>query len=74
MNYTGTALVALVILLIINYDIIIKNNNDTKKAIPAYKPYRWFLLSVVIFYVCDILWGFFNDLGLITLNYIDTVI
>ncbi|MBO4781780.1 MAG: GGDEF domain-containing protein [Lachnospiraceae bacterium] len=74
MNYTGTALVALVILLIINYDIIIKNTNDTKRAIPAYKPYRLFLLSVIIFYVCDVLWGLFNDLGLVTLNYIDTVI
>lgn len=73
MSYTGTAVVALVILLIINFDIIIKNNN-TRSSIPAYKPYRWFLLSVVIFYACDILWGFFEKHKLTTLNYIDTCI
>lgn len=74
MDYTGTAFVALVILLIINYDVIIKNDNETKNSVPALKAYRRFLFSVIVFYACDTLWGLLYDLKLLTLTYIDTMI
>ena len=74
MNYSCTALVALVILLIINYDILLKKSKENRNIIPAQKSYRRFLLSVVIFYVCDTLWGLFYDLQLLTLTYIDTMV
>ena len=74
MNYSCTALVALVILLIINYDILLKKSKENRNIIPAQKSYRRFLLSVVIFYACDTLWGLFYDLQLLTLAYIDTMV
>ena len=74
MDYTGTAFVALVIHLIINYDILIKKYEGTKSNIPALRSYRRFLLSVLVFYVCDILWGLLYEFGLITLTYYDTMI
>ena len=74
MAYTDTAFVALVILVIINYDIFIHRKENVKNRIPAIKSYRRFLWSVLVFYVCDTLWGFFYDHGLIKATYVDTMI
>lgn len=74
MDYTGTAFVALVILLIINYDVLFKLNDEVKQLLPSLVFYRRFLISVIVFYICDTLWGLLYDLKLITLVYVDTMI
>ena len=43
-------------------------------AVPARKTYRRFLLSVMLCYVTDILWGVLDTFHLIALLYADTVV
>ena len=74
MTYAGTATLAIILHIIINYDILIKQKNEEYDSIPASKSYRRLLLSVLVFYVCDALWGFLYDLKVVPLAYADTMI
>ena len=69
MPYSSFVLVALVIHVLINIDIFTK-----KDHIVAIQSYRFFLISIALFYVTDILWGVFQSYGLATILYIDTFI
>ena len=70
MYYSSVAFFALVIFMIINYDIMLKKQEDFKDIVPAVKEYRWFLYSVLLFFSADLLWGILESLKLITLLYI----
>lgn len=72
MNYSSTGIIALIIHLVINNDVM--RRKDEKDLIPAYRYYRAFLLSVAGYFVSDILWGFLYEWQLITLTIIDTVL
>ncbi len=74
MYYSSVAFLALVIFMIINYDIMLKKQEDFKDIVPAVKEYRWFLYSVLLFFSADLLWGILEGLKLITLLYIDTMV
>ncbi len=71
MLYSSFGILALVLHLIINYDVLIKN--DRSNDMPGYAPYRAFLVSLLAYYVADILWGILYEHKLVTLAYIDTV-
>ena len=58
MGYSSVSIVALVILLITNWDLLFRRKTIDK--IPAHREYRFFLISVAIFYVADLLWGIFD--------------
>jgi len=72
MAYSTVAILALLVHLIINFDILkIHKNNDAQFE---HKYYRRFLYGVMAYYITDSLWGLLYDAKLITAVYIDTVI
>ena len=72
MSYSLVGIVALLILFINHFDVIFKKGNIDK--IPAYKQYRLFIIAVAIYYVCDILWGIFDNYDLAVSSYTITVL
>ena len=70
MYYSSIGILSLLILLIINYDVMIKSFG--KKLDSAHKSYRFFLYSVMVYYIIDAMWGLLVHLKLRTLAYIDT--
>ncbi|MBP5726276.1 MAG: hypothetical protein J6Y48_04295, partial [Clostridia bacterium] len=72
MTYASTGLLALLVHVIVNYDVI--RNIHYRKGTPAADAYRGLALAVILFYVSDILWGVFYDAHLVTLTYADTVL
>ena len=71
MYYSTIVILAILVLSIENYDIVLKRSKYTKKT--EWKMYRKFLVSVLIYYVTDALWGFIEYLKFPTLLYIDTL-
>lgn len=55
MYYSAFGLLAIVILLIENQDILFRPNESFDK--PAWQVYRWFLIAVFAYYLTDTLWG-----------------
>ncbi len=72
MDYSSIGMLALLVHIVINFDVWRKPDKDD--IIPAHKAYRRFLFGVLLFYVADILWGLLYENGLITLCYIVTVL
>ncbi|MBP5328744.1 MAG: GGDEF domain-containing protein [Spirochaetaceae bacterium] len=72
MEYSSIAILALLVHIIINYDVLIKTGS--KEAQFSTKFYRYFLYGVMSYYITDSLWGLLYDAKLITAVYIDTVI
>ncbi len=70
MYYSAIGLLAALILLIENKDILIKPNDAFAK--PAWKVYRTFLFAVLAYYATDFLWGVLESNKLATLLFIDT--
>ena len=70
MSYSLVGISAVLICLIINKDILFTKNELSK----AYKIYRWFLISLIIFFISDALWGLLDQYHLMTILYIDTLL
>ena len=58
MAYSSVSIIALVVLLITNIDLLFKKK--TADHFPAHRVYRFFIISVAFFYLADLLWGFFE--------------
>ena len=71
MAYSSVSIIALVIVLITNYDLLFKRRTADK--IPARRYYRLFLISVSFFYIADALWGLFDTYKVHTVDYAITV-
>ena len=69
MAYSSIAILALIIHIIINYDVF-KNNQNNSKYLN--RSYRLFIYSVMANYLMDSLWGLLYERKLVTLVYIDT--
>lgn len=72
MYYSSFGILALLVLIIINYNVLIHPSQDA--TLPAHRAYRTFLFSVIAFYISDILWGIFYILEDKTFVYADTVV
>ena len=72
MYYSAIGILALLVLLIVNQDVIFKAKDN--EEIPALKYYRLFLFGVLVFYVCDFMWGIFDLFDLMKLLYVDTIL
>ena len=72
MYYSVIGLIALAVLIIENQDILIKLDSGFDK--PAWKVYRAFLFSVIVYYVTDILWGVLEYFKLAAALFVDTSI
>ena len=69
MAYSSIAIIALLVHLIINFDVF-KNKKNVSKFLN--NSYRLFLYSIMANYIMDALWGILYDAKLIKLVYIDT--
>ena len=72
MYYSTIGLLAALILLIINRDILFKHGETFNKH--AWTVYRRFLLAVMAYYITDILWGILESLRLNVLLFADTTV
>lgn len=72
MYYASFGILAVIHHLILNYDVL-KNGKKDPSARTRFR-YRQFLLAILIFYLADLLWGFFMDLKLRPLVYADTML
>ncbi len=72
MLYSGVGILALIIHLIINHDML--NTDPGKKIVPAYRSYVAVEIAVAIFYISDIFWGILYEQHLIPLVFADTAV
>ena len=72
MTYTSAALLAMIVHLIINYNVF--RNTFYKKHTRVGNSYRGLAISMLAFFVFDAFWGVLYDEHLITLVFIDTVL
>ncbi len=70
MLYSGTAFLALLVHIIINFHVI--RNTHYMHEKPAAKAYRGLILSVMAFYIFDALWGIVYDTHIISAAFLDT--
>ena len=72
MTYSSTGLLALLVHIIIHFNVI--RNAYYGKEESSGKAYRGLILSIMAFYVCDILWGVFYDAHLLLAVSFDTML
>lgn len=72
MSYSGASILGLIIHLMINYDVLGEGRGSS--PIPARRAYRAFSLSVIAYYITDILWGFLYERQMMRLVYADTAL
>ena len=72
MYYSAIGLLAALVLIIVNQDILISPKASFEK--PAWNVYRKFLLAVLAYYFTDIVWGILESKKLAKLLFADTTI
>ncbi len=72
MYYSAIGILAVLMLFIVNSDILFGRRESLDK--PAWKVYRTFLSTVLVYYITDILWGFLESRKLATLLFADTTV
>ncbi len=72
MVYASVCIVAFLVIMIINYEVL--NPRADHRYFIAFKEYRRFLLSVLLFIVLDIMWGILDATEIMFWLYVDTVI
>lgn len=72
MYYAGIALIALIVHIIINHDLM--NKANINRGNHARVPYRRFLYSITLFYFADIMWGLLYDQRWLIPTYICTIL
>ena len=70
MYYSAIGILALLVLVIENLDILLGLDVGFDK--PAWKVYRRFLFSILVYYITDILWGILEALKIPVLLFADT--
>ena len=70
--YSVIGMLALMILLIENQDILLSRNESF--SAPAWKTYRKFLCTVIVYYLTDIVWGILESYKLQALLFADTTV
>ena len=73
MYYSAIGLLAGLILLIINQDIIFNTNKDVLQK-PAWNVYRRFLIAVLVYFITDVMWGILESQKLPLLLFADTTV
>ena len=72
MTYSIIGILAAIILLITNRDVLWKV--DRAALTPTQKSYRGFLFGVMAYYITDMLWGILESYGLTAVLYADTAV
>ncbi len=71
MYYSAIGLLAILTLLIVNWDVFFDSGINEK---PAWKVYRKFLFAVLAYYVTDVLWGLIESRKLSDALFVDTTV
>ncbi|MCR5099615.1 MAG: GGDEF domain-containing protein [Lachnospiraceae bacterium] len=69
MLYASFGILALVLHVIINYDVLVKNDYRNE----AIRPYRHYLVGLLFFYILDISWGLIYETKMVPLVYANTL-
>ena len=72
MYYASIGVLSLIIHIIINYEALRRKRGRHVK--PTQIRYRHFLYTVMLYYVADVLWGYFYEKRWVIPTYIDTVL
>ena len=72
MYYASFGMLAIVLHIIINHDEI-RKQDFAEYGVYRVK-YRYFLYSILLYYVADILWGILYDIRIVPLVYADTIL
>ncbi|MBQ9008394.1 MAG: EAL domain-containing protein [Clostridia bacterium] len=72
MVYSSAGILALIIQLIINHEVLW--NKAGNQFMPARAEYRRFVVSVTVYFAIDALWGILYEFRLVELCYADTVL
>lgn len=72
MLYSAIGLLAIIILLIENHDVILNRNDAFGQS--AWRVYRRFLFAVLFYYLTDVLWGVLEEYKLSLPLFIDTTV
>lgn len=72
MKYAIIPVIAILVLFVVDFDVLL--HRKTAENVPALKQYRVFLFSVALLYICDILWGIFDQENVYIGNYIATIL
>ncbi|MBO4694030.1 MAG: hypothetical protein J5659_06560 [Clostridia bacterium] len=72
MYYSAIGLLAILILVIENNDILFKRKKNTE--LPVWRAFRRFLLAVLAYYFTDMLWGVLESRKMAALLFVDTSI
>ena len=72
MYYSSIGVIALIVHVIINYDLMKRVSRVGTRSVMQ-KRYRRFLIALIVYYLADIIWGTLYENGNMLLTYIDTV-
>ena len=72
MYYSAIGSIAILVLLIKNMDVL--TGRISRVNTPAGRTYRWFLFSVLFYYVTDVLWGVIESRKIAGLLFADTTV
>ena len=72
MYYSSIGVIALIVHVIINYDLMKRVSRVGTRSVMQ-KRYRRFLIALIAYYLTDIIWGTLYENGNMLLTYIDTV-
>ena len=70
MYYASIGIIALIVLCIINVEALRKVKKTSENALRL--KYRQYLIALIVFFISDIMWGFFYEQRWLILTYIDT--
>ncbi|MBP5266938.1 MAG: GGDEF domain-containing protein [Lachnospiraceae bacterium] len=71
MLYSSFTILAIMLLVVVNFDVLFKN--DYSESVEAIRPYRFYLISLLVFYFSDFLWGILYEAQTVALCYADSV-
>lgn len=71
MQYSIIGILAIIIHVIVNINILRSNGKEMSRS---EKAYRSFLIAVMVYHYTDVLWGLLSEAHFVTVLYVDTVI
>ena len=70
MYYALVDIIAIFVIFVVNFNVVFRLRKPKNKK--AHDLYRLYLLTLVIYYICDMIWGFLYEANLSTAVVIDT--
>ena len=72
MYYASIGIISIIVLVIVNFEALRKVKGPDISEVRI--EYRWFLLTLLSYFLVDALWGIFDEQGWVAVTYIDTIL